>query len=179
MHAISIRRTWFAFVLSLIFMGVGAAEGRAVGWSGARGAEPSGGSARWLTNYATVFANGGLGWLTTKVDETVQTTGDFIGWGTGVHTAVVTDTALNTEDTGGSPAYGRVTATRSVVTVTKTNDAIQWVGSITSNGTKSITEAANFTASTSGTMLVYGDFTAIVLALNDIIQFTIKMQFTN
>lgn len=178
MHAISIRRNWLSMILALIFFGVGLAEASPT-YAGQRSNESPWNSIKWLTSQATVFANGGLGWLTTKIDESAQTTGDFVGWGTGVHTAVVTDTALNTEDTGGSPTYARVTATRSVITITKTNDAIQWVGSITSNGTKTITEAANFTASTSGTMLVYGDFTGIVLAVNDIIQFTIKMQFTN
>ncbi len=182
MHAISIKRTWYGALLALIFFGVGLAEAS----PGIRGYSPRSNiesnpwnSIRWLTNYATVFTTAGLGWLTTKIDESVQTPGGYVGWGTGTHTAVIADTALTTEDTGGSPTYARVDATRSIVTTTKTNDTVQYVSSITSNGTKTIKEAATFTASTSGTMLIYGDFTGIDVLVNDIIQFTFKLQFTN
>lgn len=116
----------------------------------------------------------GKAWIIDKLDETLQTTADFIGWGTGAGTAAVGDTTLFTEDSGGSPTYARVTATRTQPFA----DTIQWVGVLTSNGTKTITNAGNFTASTSGTLIVHGDFTGVALAVNDQIQFTITLQIT-
>ena len=35
---------------------------------------------------ATVLTNEGESWLVDKIDETVQTTGDYIAWGTGAGT---------------------------------------------------------------------------------------------
>lgn len=181
MRSIGIRKNHYSFLLAFLFLGifnVSMAQASAVPSYGQEQPAPWR-TLEWLTNRATVFTNAGVTWLGTKIDESVQTTGDYVGWGTGTHTAAKTDTTLNTEDSAGSPAYARVAATRSVTTVTVTGDTIQWVASITSNGTKTIKEAANFTASTSGTMLVYGDFTGISLLVNDIIQFTITLQITN
>jgi len=166
------------FLLALIFFGIGLAEASPLE-VGQRANETPWNSIKWLTSQATVFTNAGLTWIGTKMDESVQTTMDYVGWGTGTHTAAKTDTTLLTEDSAGSPAYARIVATRTVQTTTTTGDTIQWVASITSNGTKTIKEAANFTALTSGTMGVYGDFTGVSVLLNDIIQFTITLQFTN
>ncbi len=177
MHSISIKRTWFATLLAIIFLGVGLAEATPLERGQSTNATPWR-SLEWLTSKATVFTDAGKAWLTSKVDESVQTTGDYTGWGTGAGTAAASDTTLFTEDSAGSPTYARVSATRSVVTTTVTSDTVQWVASITSNGTKTIKNAGNFTASTSGTMIVKGDFADIALILNDIIQFTIKLQFT-
>lgn len=115
---------------------------------------------------ATVFTTAGAEWAIDKLDETVQTTGDFIGWGTGAGTAAIADTTLFTEST-----EARVTATRTQNTSTR----IQWVGTLTAAAGKTITNAGNFTASTAGTLIVKGDFTGIVLATNDQIQFTIQL----
>jgi hypothetical protein len=118
---------------------------------------------------ATVLTTVGKAWVIDKLDETLQTTADFIGWGTGAGTAAVGDTTLSTE-----ASESRVTATRTQPAA----DTIQWVGLLTANGSKTITNAGNFTASTSGTLIVHGDFTGIALALNDQIQFTITLQIT-
>lgn len=118
---------------------------------------------------ATVLTTVGKEWIVDKLDETVQTTGDFIAWGTGAGTAAVGDTTLFTE-----ASEARVTATRSQPSA----DTIRWVGTLTANGAKTITNAGNFTALTGGTLLVKGDFTGIVLALNDQISFTINLQIT-
>lgn len=115
---------------------------------------------------ATVFTTAGAGWVITKLNETVQTTGDFIGWGTGAGTAAVGDTTLFTE-----AAEARVTATRTAPSATQ----IQWVGTLTAAAGKTITNAGNFTASTGGTLIVKGDFTGVVLATGDQIQFTIQL----
>jgi len=47
--------------------------------------------------YATVLTQVGEEWIVDKLDEVVQTTGDFIGWGTGAGTATKASTALFTE----------------------------------------------------------------------------------
>ena len=119
---------------------------------------------------ATVCTSVGKEWIIDKLDETVQTTGDYIAWGTGAGTAAVGDTALFTE-----AAETRVLATRSQ----PATDTIRWVGTITAAGAKTITNAGNFTATPAGgTLIVHGDFTGIVLAISDQIQFTINLQVT-
>ena len=119
--------------------------------------------------YATVLTDGGCEWIVDKLDETLQTTGDYIGWGTGSGTAAKADTALFTE-----AAEARVTATRSQPSA----DTLQWVGTMTSSSSQTITNAGNFTASTGGTLIVHGDFTGIPLNNGDKIEFTIKLQIT-
>jgi len=104
-----------------------------------------------------------------KLDETVQTTGDYIGWGTGTGTASKSDTTLFTE-----ASEARVTATRTQPVA----DKIQWVGTLTANAAKTITNAGNFTASSGGTLIVHGDFTGVALNTGDQIQFTITVEIT-
>lgn len=118
---------------------------------------------------ATVFTTVGKAWAIDKLDETLQTTGDYIGWGTGAGTAAVGDTTLFTE-----AAEARVVATRTQPSA----DTIRWVSTIVSASGQTITNAGNFTASSAGTLIVKGDFTGIVLATGDQIQFTINLQQT-
>ena len=118
---------------------------------------------------ATVLTQAGEEWLVDKIDETVQTTGDFIGWGTGAGVAAKADTTLFTEAT-----EARVTATRTQPLA----DKIRWVGTITANAAKTITNAGNLTALTLGSLIVHGDFAGIALALNDKIEFTIDIEIT-
>lgn len=119
--------------------------------------------------FATIFVDAGETWLRDKINETVQTTGDYIGWGTGAGTAAKADTTLFTE-----AGEARVLSTRTVPSA----DTVRWVGTLTASAGKTITNAGNFTASTSGTLIVKGDFTGIVLATGDSIQFTIDLQLT-
>lgn len=125
----------------------------------------------WL--FATILTTVGKNWIVDKLDNTVSTIGDWIGWGTGAGTAAVGDTTLFTEDSGGSPAYARIQGATSQPAA----DTKQVVSTIISNGSKTITNAGLFTASSGGTLIVHGDFTGIVLNLNDQIQFTITIQF--
>ena len=118
---------------------------------------------------ATVLTTVGKQWIVDKLDETLQTTGDYVGWGTGAGTAAAADTTLFTE-----ASEARVVATRSQ----PATDTVRWVATITADGAKTITNAGNLTASSGGTLIVHGDFTGIVLALNDQIQFTIDLQIT-
>lgn len=122
---------------------------------------------------ATVFADVGKAWVVDKMDDSQASTMNRIGWGTGAGTAVATDTTLFSEDND-----GRATATLSQQTVTVTGDTYQAVGTITSTGTKTITNAGLFDAATEGTgnMLVKGDFTGIPLLSGDSIEFTIRLQ---
>lgn len=116
---------------------------------------------------ATVVTTVGLNWLVDLFDGTVTKPANyFIGSGTGAGTAVVGNTALNTE-----VSEARVAATLSQPTAT-TNRS---VATQSYTGTKTITNAGLFTASTSGTLLVHGDFTGIAVANGDAIQFTIDI----
>ena len=122
-----------------------------------------------LVHFATVLTQVGEEWLVDKIDETVQTTADYIGWGTGAGTAAKGDTALFTE-----AAESRVLATRSQVLA----DKVRWVGTLTSASGQTITNAGNFTASSGGTLVVHGDFTGVALSTGDQIQFTIDLEIT-
>ena len=124
---------------------------------------------RTAKGYATVLTQVGEEWIVDKLDEIVQTTGDYIGWGTGTGTAAKADTALFIE-----AVETRVTATRTQPLA----DKIRWVGTLTSASAQTITNAGNFTASTAGTLIVHGDFTGISLATGDKIEFTIDIEIT-
>jgi len=116
---------------------------------------------------ASVLTTVGEEWIVDKLDETVQATGDYIGWGTGAGTAAKGDTTLFTE-----ASESRVSATRSQ----PSGSIIRWVATMTADGTKTITNAGNFTASTGGTLICHGDFTGKLLALGDKIEFTIDLE---
>ena len=92
-----------------------------------------------------------------------------IGWGTGAGTAAKADTTLFTE-----ASEARVAA----VVTQPTADKNQWVATITANGAKTITNAGLFDAAAAGNLIVHGDFTGIVLALGDKIEFTISLEQT-
>jgi len=124
---------------------------------------------KWITSYATVLTTVGKAWIVDKLDESVATKAQYIGWGTGAGTAAVADTTLFTE-----AAETRATGTESQPSA----DTYRVVGTITSLSNQTITNAGTFTASTAGTLVVKGDFTGIPLLTNDSIQFTINLQVT-
>ena len=129
---------------------------------------------------STAVTQGGRGVITSRLIGTSTGVPHHIGWGTGSTAVLTTDTALQTEDTGGSPAYARATGADTQTTTTSANDTQTVIGTLTSNGTKTITEAALFTAATSGTMYVRGVLaTAITVAVNDSVQFTFNVQITS
>ena len=74
---------------------------------------------------ATVITTVGKQWVVDKLDETVQTTGAFVAWGTGAGTAAVGDTTLFTE---ASEARVAPTITQPAA------DTIRWVATITADG---------------------------------------------
>jgi hypothetical protein len=121
---------------------------------------------------ATVLVNTGKAIVTNYLAGGAATQPKYIGWGTGAGTAAITDTTLFTEN--GS----RTTGTASQVTTTTTNDTFQVVGTLTAGSGLTITNAGTFDAVSSGNLFVKGDFTGLVLASGDSIQFTIKTQFS-
>jgi hypothetical protein len=128
---------------------------------------------------ATVLTNNGQEWAAERLagvqgggtNNVYANAGSHIGWGTGAGTSAVTDTTLFTEST--DPA-SRV-ATTVTVTGTGSSAKYQATATLTSTTTQTITNAGLFTASTSGILLVKGDFTGIALTNGDSIAFTITI----
>lgn len=116
---------------------------------------------------ATVVTTAGINWLTDLVDGTVTKPANYyIGSGTGAGTAAVGDTTLNTE-----VSESRVATTLSQPAA-NTN---RFAATQSFTGTKTVTNAGVFTASSSGTLLIHGDFTGIVVDSGDSIAYTIDM----
>ena len=129
---------------------------------------------------STAVTVGGRGVITSRLIGTATGVPHHIGWGTGTNAVTTADTTLQTEDTGGSPAYARATGADTQTPTTTTNDTQTVIGTITSNGTKTITEAGLFTAATSGTLYVRGVLaTPITVAVNDSVQFTFNVSITS
>ena len=122
---------------------------------------------------ATVYTSAGEAVVADLIDGTSGThldnTNGKIGWGTGAGTAAKGDTTLFTEATEARVA---------VATSQPTADKNQWVATITADGVKTITNAGLFDAAAAGNLVVHGDFTGIVLAANDAIEFTISLEQT-
>jgi hypothetical protein len=124
-----------------------------------------------ISFFATVLTNVGRAQMIAKLNSGEAT--PYIGWGTGAGTAGVTDTTLFTEVTA-----ERAASTASIVTTTVTNDTWRNVATLTSVSGATITNAGLFDASSTGNLLVKGDFTGVVLAAGDKIQFTIDIKQT-
>jgi hypothetical protein len=125
---------------------------------------------------ATVLTQVGEEYIVDALDGAVTINADHVGWGTGAGTAAKGDTDLFTAAT-----EARVSATRSQPVA----DKIRWVATIVADGAKTITNAGVFDAAGSGSppsgggpMIVKGDFTGIVMATSDSIQFTIELEIT-
>lgn len=113
---------------------------------------------------ADIYTNAGEDYTADVFDGTITAPAThYVAWGTGAGTAAKADTTLFTEG-----PEARVAATRSQPT-SKQN---RFVGTITASAGRTVTNAGVFTASTAGTLLVKSDFTGVVLASGDAIQFT-------
>lgn len=122
---------------------------------------------------ATVYTQKGEEVVTDLVDGTssvhLDSTNAKIGWGTGSGTASKSDTAL----------FNESTEARASTTVSQpAADKLQWVGTLTADSAKTITNAGLFDAATGGNLIVHGDFTGIPLAAGDKIEFTITLEQT-
>jgi len=118
---------------------------------------------------ATVLTNGGEDWACRCMAQTDTDDAHFIDWGTGAGTAAKTDTDVFTVG-GEARAVGTVSVTGSGAAA-----KYQVVGTMTASAGKTITNAGNFELSTGANIVVHGDFTGIVLATNDRIEFTITI----
>ena len=121
---------------------------------------------------ATVLANAGRAIITNRIKGS-GTEPVYQAWGTGAGTSDVTDTTLFTE-----AAEARVSGTSSRVTTSVTNDTYQVVATIVSASDQTITNEGLFDASSAGNLFMKSDFTGVVLATGESIQFTNKVQFT-
>lgn len=112
---------------------------------------------------------------TVVVDAIEAGTTCYVGWGTGAGTAAKGDTDLFTPAT-----EARVVGTESQPTADKN----QWVATITADGAKTITNVGLFDAAgtgsppSGGNLVIHADFTGVVLAASDAIQFTITLEQT-
>lgn len=118
---------------------------------------------------ATVLTNVGEQWVAERMAGSgtySAVTGAYIGWGTGAGTAAKGDTTLFTE-----ASEARATGT---VSVTGSTSTAKWqcVGTLTADAGKTITNAGVFSAAAAGGLFIHYDFTGVVLALGDSIQFT-------
>ncbi len=113
---------------------------------------------------ADVFTQTGEELFADIIDGTTAAPTWYIDWGTGGSGAAKGDTALGTA--GGE---SRVAATMSQPSA----DQNRFVATITASGAKTIIECGIFNATSSGIMIQRSDFTGIVLATNDKIEFTI------
>jgi len=119
---------------------------------------------------AALLTNVGITKLIAALFGDSHTAPLFVAWGTGTTAEAVTNTALET-----AASEDRTSGTKTKVTTNTTDDTYQLVGSITSTGTKTISEAGLFDASTAGSMYVRGTFTGIALATSDAIEFTVQI----
>lgn len=118
---------------------------------------------------ADIYTQAGEEIVVDIVDGTVAAPTWYIGWGTGAGTAAKGDTTLFTE----------ATETRIAATVTQpTADKNQFVATLTADAGKTITNAGVLSAITGGTLLLHSDFTGVVLALGDKIEFTFSLEQT-
>lgn len=118
----------------------------------------------------TVFTDVGKALLVDALDNTQLTRPTYIGWGTGSTAAASTQTALVTPS-----AEARTNGTPTQQTTTVAGDTFRVVGTVTSSGSQTITEAGLFNASTVGDMYVRGVFTGIALGTGDSIAFTVNI----
>lgn len=101
---------------------------------------------------------------------------NYLEVGTGTTAAAATDTTLQTAITDSGLA--RAAATVSRVTTAVTNDTAQLVKTWSVTGTKAITEAGAFNASSAGTMLGRQVFSAVNVVSGDTFQLTYKYQLS-
>jgi hypothetical protein len=118
---------------------------------------------------ANIFTQAGEEFLTDLVDGTVAAPANwYIAWGTGAGTAAKADTTLFTE-----AAEARVVATESQ----PTTDTNKFLAQITAAAGKTITNAGVLSASSGGTLFIHSDFTGVVLATGDKIEFDFQINW--
>lgn len=118
---------------------------------------------------ANVFTQVGEEFVTDVLDSTLAVPANYyVGWGTGAGTASKGSTTLFTE-----ASESRVAVTKSQLTT----DTNRFVGTITADAGKTITNAGLFDASTGGRLIAHSDFAGVALSLGDAIQFTFDINW--
>ena len=116
---------------------------------------------------ADIYPDAGEDLVVDILDGTVAPPTWHLGWGTGAGTAAKGDTTLFTESA----------ETRVVTANTQpSSDTNQFVGTITASAGRTITNAGILSLITGGTLLLHTDFTGVVLASGDKIEFTFSLQ---
>ncbi len=115
---------------------------------------------------ADIYTDAGEALTVDILDSTVAVPTWHVGWGTGAGTAAKGDTTLFTEC-----AETRVATTQSQPAANQS----RYVGTITATAGRTITNAGILSAVTAGTLFLKSDFTGVVLASGDGIQFTFTL----
>lgn len=119
---------------------------------------------------ASLLTNTGIAGVISKLNA--NTPPRYVGWGTGGSVApAAADTSLETE-----AAETRIQGANTVVTGDVADDTYQVVATLESLSSQTVSEVGLFTAETSGDLYIRGNFTGIPLAIEDAIQFTIKLK---
>lgn len=121
---------------------------------------------------ATLVVNGGRAIITNRL-KGAGTEPNFVAVGTGVSTAVLADTAIQTE------VETRVAGVSTQQTTTTTNDTYQVIGTQSITGTRALANAGLMDAVTTGNMFTHGDFAVINLVSGDSLQQTWKVPITS
>lgn len=119
---------------------------------------------------ADIYTDAGEDWTADVFDGTSAPPANyFVAWGTGGGTAAKGDTTLFTE------------APESRVAVTESQPASnqnRFIGTIVATAGRTITNAGILSASSAGSLILHSDFTGVVLATNDSIQFTFTLTWS-
>lgn len=120
---------------------------------------------------ADIYTDVGENFTADQMDPTTAATiaNLYVGQGTGAGTAAKGDTTLFTE-----ASESRVATTNSQ----PSSNVNQYVATITADGTKTVTNAGVFDASTSGNLILKSDFTGIPVVLNDTIEYTFQLTWS-
>lgn len=116
---------------------------------------------------ADIYTDAGEAYTADLFDGTISAPANhYVAWGTGAGTAAKTDTTLFTEG-----PEARVAVTRSQPAANQN----RFVGTIIASAGRTVTNAGIWTDVTGGTLLLKSDFTGVVLASGDAIQFTFTL----
>lgn len=120
-----------------------------------------------------LITNAGKAIEAKRMISNTQVAPTWMGFGTAVRTAAVSDTALTT------PSGARVAAAMSTITTGVTNDTYQAVATFTAAGDTDVAEIGMFDASAAGNMYVSITLgTVISLLATDAISYTIRVQYS-
>lgn len=123
---------------------------------------------------ATVLTNAGEEWAVDKINETVQTEPEYIGWGEGAGTAVKADTDLFTPVNTDPGAVLRLVGTSSK-TGTGATAKYQVIATLQSTNVNAKTNVGAWTAVSGGTLVIKADHTSTAMAIGDKIEYTITI----